>query len=129
EVFLPPFEMALRLGGARSVMNSYAEIDGVPAAGDRRLLTELLRDTWDFDGVVVADYFAVTFLRTLHRVAGSDGAAAGRALWAGIDVELPTISAFGRPLQAAVESGEVDEGLVDRALQRVLEQKIELGLI
>ncbi len=129
EVFLPPFEMALRLGGARSVMNSYAEVDGVPAAGDRRLLTDLLRDTWGFDGVVVADYFAVTFLRTLHRVAGSDGAAAGRALWAGIDVELPTVSAYGEPLAAAVHSGEVDEALVDRAVQRVLEQKLELGLI
>lgn len=129
EVFLLPFEMALRLGGARSVMNSYAEVDGVPAAGDRRLLTELLRGDWGFDGVVVADYFAVTFLRTLHRVAGSDGAAAGRALWAGIDVELPTVSAYGPPLVEAVRSGEVDEALVDRAVQRVLEQKIELGLI
>lgn len=129
EVFLLPFEMALRLGGARSVMNSYAEVDGVPAAGDRGLLTELLRGDWGFDGVVVADYFAVTFLRTLHRVAGSDGAAAGRALWAGIDVELPTVSAYGPPLVEAVRSGEVDEALVDRAVQRVLEQKIELGLI
>ncbi|GAB3750244.1 beta-xylosidase/alpha-l-arabinosidase [Microlunatus parietis] len=129
EVFLLPFEMALRLGGARSVMNSYAEVDGVPAAGDRRLLTDLLRGTWGFDGVVVADYFAVTFLRTLHRVAGTDGAAAGRALWAGIDVELPTVSAYGEPLVSAVRSGEVDEALVDRAVQRVLEQKIALGLI
>lgn len=129
EVFLPPFEMALRLGGARSVMNSYAEVDGVPAAGDRRLLTDLLRDTWGFDGVVVADYFAITFLRTLHRVAGSDGAAAGRALWAGIDVELPTVSTYGDPLVTGVHSGEVDEALVDRAVQRVLEQKIALGLI
>ncbi|MFC7623854.1 glycoside hydrolase family 3 N-terminal domain-containing protein [Microlunatus sp. GCM10028923] len=129
EVFLFPFELALRLGGARSVMNSYAEVDGVPAAGDRRLLTDLLRGTWGFDGVVVADYFAVTFLRTLHRVAGSDGAAAGRALWAGIDVELPTVSAYGPPLVDAVRSGEVDEALVDRAVQRVLEQKIALGLI
>lgn len=129
EVFLPPFEMALRLGGARSVMNSYAEVDGMPAAGDRRLLTDLLRGTWGFDGVVVADYFAVMFLRSLHRVAGTDGEAAGRALWAGIDVELPTVAAYGRPLIEAVTSGAVDEALLDRAVQRVLEQKIALGLI
>ncbi|MET9477072.1 glycoside hydrolase family 3 N-terminal domain-containing protein, partial [Streptomyces sp. NPDC002922] len=50
DVVLPPFEMALREGGARSVMHSYAEIDGVPAAADPALLTELLRDTWGFDG-------------------------------------------------------------------------------
>ncbi|WP_152362690.1 beta-glucosidase family protein [Microlunatus speluncae] len=129
EVFLPPFELALRLGGARSVMNSYAEVDGMPAAGDRRLLTDLLRDAWGFDGVVVADYFAVRFLQSLHRVAGSDAEAAGRALWAGIDVELPTIAAYGEPLITAVTSGAVDEALLDRALQRVLEQKIALGLI
>ncbi|GAA1695062.1 glycoside hydrolase family 3 N-terminal domain-containing protein [Glycomyces endophyticus] len=129
EVFLPPFETALRHGRARSVMNSYAEVDGMPAAGDRRLLTDLLRGTLGFEGVVVADYFAVAFLRTLQRVAATDGEAAARALWAGIDVELPSVAAFGAPLIEAVRSGDLDEALVDRALQRVLEQKIELGLI
>ena len=129
EIFLPPFETALRHGGARSVMNSYAEVDGMPAAGDRRLLTDLLRDTWGFDGVVVADYFAVAFLRSLQHVAETDGEAAARALWAGIDVELPSVAAFGAPLIDAVRSGVLDEALVDRALQRVLEQKIELGLV
>ncbi|GIG36276.1 beta-xylosidase/alpha-l-arabinosidase [Cellulomonas pakistanensis] len=129
DVFYPPFEMALREGGARSVMNSYAEVDGVPAAADRRLLTGLLRDAWEFDGVVVADYFAVAFLRTLQRVAATDGEAAGRALAAGIDVELPSVHAYGEPLVAAVEAGHVPEALVDRALRRVLTQKIELGLL
>ncbi len=129
EIFLPPFETALRHGGARSVMNSYAEVDGMPAAGDRRLLTDLLRGTLGFEGVVVADYFAIAFLRTLQRVAETDGAAAARALWAGIDVELPSVATFGAPLIDAVRSGDLDEALVDRALQRVLEQKIELGLI
>ncbi|WP_091039382.1 beta-glucosidase family protein [Glycomyces harbinensis] len=129
EIFLPPFETALRHGKARSVMNSYAEVDGMPAAGDRRLLTDLLRDTWGFDGVVVADYFAIAFLRTLQRVAETDGDAAARALWAGVDVELPSVAAYGAPLIEAVKAGDVDEALVDRALQRVLEQKIDLGLI
>jgi beta-glucosidase len=129
EIFLPPFETALRHGGARSVMNSYAEVDGMPAAGDRRLLTDLLRDTLGFEGVVVADYFAIAFLRTLQRVAETDGDAAARALWAGIDVELPSVAVYGAPLIDAVRSGGLDEALVDRALQRVLEQKIELGLV
>lgn len=128
DVILPPFEMALR-AGARSVMNSYTDTDGVPAAADPALLTTLLRDTLGFGGVVVADYFAIAFLETLHHVAGSPGEAARLALEAGIDVELPSVNAYGEPLTKAVEDGLVDEKLVDRALARVLAQKCELGLL
>jgi beta-glucosidase len=129
EILLPPFEMALRLGGARSVMNSYAEIDGLPVAADESLLTGLLRDEWGFTGTVVSDYYAVRFLQRLHGLAADGGAAAGLALRAGIDVELPTVDAFGEPLLEAVEAGAVDEALIDRALHRVLTQKAELGLL
>ncbi|MDZ5661715.1 glycoside hydrolase family 3 N-terminal domain-containing protein [Nocardioides sp. S-58] len=128
DVILPPFEMALR-AGARSVMNSYTDTDGVPAASDRALLTTLLRDTLGFDGTVVADYFSIAFLRTLHHVAETDQDAAGLALEAGIDVELPSPNAYADPLLAAVVAGKVDEKLVDRALFRVLRQKCELGLL
>lgn len=128
DVLLPPFEMALRTG-VRSVMNAYTDMDGVPAAADESLLTGLLRETYGFTGTVVADYFAVTFLQTLHNVAGSEGQAAGLALSAGIDVELPTVKCFGQPLLDAIEAGEVDTALVDRALERVLRQKCELGLL
>ncbi|MGW5055256.1 beta-xylosidase/alpha-l-arabinosidase [Actinokineospora sp. NPDC004072] len=129
DVLLPPFEMALRLGGARSVMNSYAAVDGVPPAADPGLLTALLREEWGFTGVVVADYFAVSFLETMHGVADSPGAAAGLALAAGIDVELPSVRCYGEPLAELVRSGAVAEELVDRALTRVLRQKCELGLL
>lgn len=129
DVLLPPFEMAVCEGGARSVMNSYSDLDGVPSAADRWLLTELLRETWDFDGTVVADYFAVAFLKLLHGVADTWADAAGAALEAGIDVELPTVKAFGEPLRAAVTAGVVDGALVDTALRRVLRQKAELGLL
>ena len=128
DVILPPFEMALR-AGARSVMNSYTDIDGVPAAADPALLTGLLRDRLGFTGTVTADYFSVAFLQTLHGVAGSLGEAARLALEAGIDVELPSLNAFGEPLLAAIETGEVDEKTIDRALSRVLLQKCELGLL
>ncbi len=129
EILLPPFEMALRLGGARSVMHSYAEIDGLPVAADESLLTGLLRDEWGFTGTVVSDYFAVRFLERLHGVAADAAAAAGLALRAGVDVELPTVDAFGEPLLEAVEAGAIDEALIDRALHRVLTQKAELGLL
>ncbi|MGW5197802.1 beta-xylosidase/alpha-l-arabinosidase [Streptomyces spiralis] len=129
DVTLPPFEMALREGGARSVMAAYTETDGVPASADPQLLTELLREQWGFTGTVVADYFAIDFLQTLHRVAGSPTESAHLALAAGIDVELPTLKCYGKDLAAAVRAGTVPEELVDRAARRVLVQKCELGLL
>ncbi len=129
DVILPPFEMAVRESGVRSVMNSYSDIDGVPTAADRSLLTDLLRETWGFEGTVVADYFSIAFLKLLHGVADSWADAAGQALHAGIDVELPTVKTFGEPLRRAVETGVLDAALIDIALRRVLRQKEQLGLL
>jgi beta-xylosidase len=129
DVTLPPFEMALREGGARSVMAAYNETDGVPASADPALLTDLLREQWGFTGTVVADYFGINFLQTLHRVAGTPAEAAHAALAAGLDVELPTVKCYGAPLLEAVRAGEIPEELVDRAARRVLLQKCELGLL
>ena len=129
DVLLVPFEMALLDGGARSVMHSYAEIDGVPVAADPELLTGLLRERWGFDGPLVADYYGVAFLRLLHGVAHDLGDAAAQALAAGVDIELPTGDAYLEPLAAAVRDGAVDEALVDRAVTRALRQKAELGLL
>ncbi|MFJ2259824.1 glycoside hydrolase family 3 N-terminal domain-containing protein [Streptomyces sp. NPDC087844] len=129
DITLPPFEFALREGGARSVMAAYTETDGVPASADPYLLTELLREQWDFTGTVVSDYFGVGFLKTLHRVAGTEAQAAHAALAAGVDVELPTVHCNGDPLVEAVRAGDIPESLVDRAAGRVLRQKCELGLL
>ena len=129
DVLLPPFEMVVRDAKPRSVMNAYTDLDGVPTAADRDLLTGLLRETWGFDGTVVADYFSVAFLETLHGTAGDLGDAAAAALEAGIDVELPTVHAFGAPLVRAVAEGRISEEVIDQALRRVLVQKIELGLL
>ncbi|MBU4337078.1 MAG: glycoside hydrolase family 3 C-terminal domain-containing protein [Actinobacteria bacterium] len=129
DVLLPPFEMAVLDGGVRSVMNSYVDVDGVPMASDPTYLTQLLRETWGFDGVVVADYFAVAFLHVMHAVAASKGEAAALALAAGIDVELPTGDTYLEPLAELVRAGQVDEVLVDRAVLRALAQKEELGLL
>ncbi|WP_017616310.1 beta-xylosidase/alpha-l-arabinosidase [Nocardiopsis salina] len=129
DVLLPPFEMAVRLGGAKSLMHAYNDNDGVPAAADHALLTGLLRDVWGFDGTVVADYFGVSFLETLHRVADSPERAGAIALGAGVDVELPTVHCYGARLVEAVLRGDVPESLVDRAARRVLAQKFELGLL
>ncbi len=129
DILLPPFEMALRIGGARSVMQSYNEIDGVPVAADAGLLTELLREAWGFAGTVVSDYFGVAFLEVQHHIAGSLAEAATLALDAGIDLELPNVHCYGPPLLGAVRAGTVPESLVTRAAARVLRQKCELGML
>lgn len=129
DVVLPPFETAVSLAGAGSVMNSYADVDGVPAGADRWLLTELLRDEWGFTGTVVSDYWAVPFLAAMHRTAVDDTDAGAQALAAGIDVELPDAIGFGAGLVDRVRDGQLPEELVDRAARRVLEQKAQLGLL
>ena len=128
DVLLPPFEMAIHEGGARSVMNSYVDIDGVPVTADAHYLTGILRDRWGFDGVVVSDYFAVDFLYSMHRAAADSADAARLALTAGIDVELPSPDAFVT-LADQVRDGRLPVEILDRAVGRVLAQKEELGLL
>jgi beta-xylosidase len=128
DVILPPFEMAVRLGGTRSVMNSYSDVDGVPAGANRELLTGVLREQWGFTGTVVSDYWAVAFLDMMHRVSPDRATSGALALEAGIDVELPGTDAYRRVLDK-VASGELDQAVVDTAVRRVLLQKAELGLL
>ncbi|WP_460518263.1 glycoside hydrolase family 3 N-terminal domain-containing protein [Humibacter antri] len=129
DVMVPPFELVVRDGGVRSVMHAYTDVDGIPSASDESLLTGLLRDTWGFTGTVVADYFGIAFLKALHGVAATWEDAAASALKAGVDIELPTVKAYGDPLVASVESGDLDEAFVERALRRVLLQKAEFGML
>jgi beta-xylosidase len=129
DVILPPFEMAIRDGGARAVMPSYAAVDGVPSHADDDLLTARLRGDLGFTGTVVSDYFGVSFLEMVHGVAGSPAEAAATALGSGVDTELPHRRCYAAPLAEAVRSGLASEDLVDRAAARVLRQKFELGLL
>ncbi len=128
DVYLYPFEAAVRSAGLRSVMNAYSELDGIPAAADRGLLTGILREQWGFVGCVVADYFAVRQLADYHRLAADAVEAAAISLDAGLDVELPGTDCYGAPLLQAVRAGRVAEATVDTAVRRVLTTKFELGL-
>ena len=127
-MILPPFEMALR-AGARSVMNSYTDLYGVPVAADPRLLSDCCATQLGFSGTVTADYFSIAFLQSLHGVAASPGEAAALALEAGIDVELPSLDTYGDRCSPPSPTGSVDEKVIDRALSRVLQQTRELGLL
>jgi len=127
ELLLYPFEIALREGGARAVMPSYSEIDHVPVHGDAALLTTLLRDELGFDGTVVADYFGVNFLQTLHAVSDGKRTSAERALLAGVDVELPNADCY--PTLDADDTPQEVRAAIDRSVRRVLELKAQLGLL
>jgi beta-glucosidase len=128
EVYLHPFEAAIKVGNAQSVMNAYHELDGLPCAADADLLTGLLRETWGFDGTVVSDYFSVRQLASYHHLAEDAVSAASIALAAGLDVELPSTDCYGEPLLEAIKSGSISEAVVDTAVRRVLGAKFDLGL-
>ena len=128
DIFLMPFEAAIREAQLASIMNAYSELDGVVVAGSRAIMTDLLRGELGFDGLVVSDYKAISMLYDYHRVAADRAEAARLALNAGIDVELPTTDCFGSPLLAAVQSGAIAESVIDISVARILQKKFELGL-
>ena len=128
EVYLYPFEKAVKEGGVLSVMNAYHEIDGIPCGASEELLTNILRKEWGFDGIVVSDYGAINQLMSVHKIAQDYGEAAQLALTAGIDSELPRSLCYAEPLKKAVENGAVSMELIDRSVSRILDIKFRLGL-
>lgn len=128
DVMLPPFEMAVREGRVASVMNSYCDIDNEPSAASRWLLTEVLRDRWGFEGIVVSDYWSVNFLTSTHKVAPDEATAAAMAISAGLDVELPNTGSYAH-VPEALERGLLSGEDFDHAVLRALTQKAELGLL
>src|SRR6184192_612464 len=89
DVFLYPFEVVIKEAGARSVMPSYNEVDGVPSHANRWLLHDVLRGEWGFDGVIVSDWFAIADLARKHHVVPDLRSAGRKALDAGVDLEVP----------------------------------------
>jgi beta-glucosidase len=127
DVFLYPFEVAVKQGHAHSVMPSYNEIDGIPSHANRWMLHDVLRGEWDFDGTIVSDWQAIRQLVGRHHVAADDADAARQALAATVDVELPDPEAYPT-LVAQVKQGKLKESAIDDAVRRLLREKFELGL-
>lgn len=128
-VYLPPFKAAID-AGAGNIMSAYMGLNGVPASGNRWLLTDVLREAWGFEGFVVTDAGAAADLATHHFAADRPDAAI-RALNAGIDMEMAP--PFGgdaafRSLPAALEAGLITEDRLDEAVRRVLAMKARMGL-
>jgi len=125
--FLYPFEVAIRVGKAMSVMPSYNEIDGVPSHANEWLLERVLRQEWGFQGFTVSDYEAIAQLDTLHKVAADKDEAAVKALQAGVDTELPDVDAYGR-LADLVRAGRISMETLDKVVARILRAKFLAGL-
>ena len=125
ETYFPPYRAAID-AGARTVMTSFNEIDGIPASGNRWLLTEILREAWGFQGWIVTDYTAVSEMKN-HGTAATDTDAARQALDAGVDVDMVS-ELFMSELPGLVKSGALREEQLDAAVMRVLATKWDLGL-
>jgi beta-glucosidase len=128
DIYLGPFQAAIRDAKMATIMNAYPELDGEVVATSRRILTDLLRDELGFEGLVVSDYEAVVMINNFHYVTEKLDQAAKLALEAGIDVELPEIACYGEPLKAALEAGEISMEVLDTAVERHLNTKFDLGL-
>ena len=128
EVYLLPFQAAIRSAGLASIMNAYPELDGEVVAASRRILTDLLRGQLGFDGLVVSDYLAIPMIFNYHYAAPDLSTATRMAISAGIDVELPTTDCYGDILLGALANGDIKVDLVDTALCRLLQKKFELSL-
>ena len=124
--YFPPFKAAVE-AGAGNVMTAYMDLNGIPAAGNRWLFTEVLRDTWGFEGFVVSDANAVLNLVT-HGFASDLTDAGARAINAGTDMEMAIADPAYAHLPEALESGAASAEAVDASVRRVLEAKIRMGL-
>lgn len=125
--YLPSFEQAIKCGFAHSVMTSYNTIDGVPCSANEWLLQDILRNSWDFNGVVFSDLNAVNAIYATQHVAADPAEAAAMALKAGVDIDLGGYN-YGGFLKEALQRGLVSENDIDRAVRHVLQLKFNLGL-
>ena len=124
EYYLPPYKAAIDAGTA-SVMSSFNEIDGVPATGNKWLLTDLLRKQWGFKGFVVSDYTSLSEMSN-HGV-GDYAAVSALGINAGLDMDM-VAEGFLNTLKKSVAEGKVSQKQIDDACRRILEAKYRLGL-
>ncbi|MGM1049113.1 MAG: beta-glucosidase BglX [Bacillota bacterium] len=125
EYYLLAYKAALD-EGCEMVMTAFNTVHGVPATGNKRLMRDLLRSEWGFDGVLISDWGAVKELIP-HGVAEDEAEAALKAIQAGVDIEMMT-SCYIHHLPELVSEGRVDESLIDEAVLRILSLKKRLGL-
>ncbi|MBD3240055.1 MAG: hypothetical protein GF331_05675 [Chitinivibrionales bacterium] len=124
--FLPPFERAVRAGCA-TIMTAYHSIDGTPCTANHWLLTEILRDTWGFEGVVTTDAGNVWYMHTRQMVSATEADATGRGIEAGNDI-INCSTGLQKATREALDAGATTEEAITRAARRVLRLKFLVGL-
>jgi beta-glucosidase len=124
-VYLPPFRAAIEAGVA-TVMASFSELDGVPASGNRFLMTQILRDEWQFEGFVVSDWGSIEQL-VVHGFAADEKEAAYEGVAAGVNMEMAS-RAYARHVAGLVEEGRIGLDWLDLMVAAVLRLKLRLGL-
>jgi beta-glucosidase len=124
-VILPPFKAAAE-AGVGTFMNAFNILNGVPATADAFLQRDILKGDWNFDGFVVSDWGSIKEI-AYHGAAGDLKEAARRAAIAGSDMDMESY-AYVKHLEDLVETGAVDEALINDAVYRILKAKFELGL-
>jgi beta-glucosidase len=124
-VYLPPFRIAVDAGVA-TLMASFSDLDGIPATGNRFLMTQVLREEWRFDGFVVSDWASIKQL-TVHGFTANDREAAHAALSAGVNMEMAT-SVYADNLESLLAQGRIDEKQIDAMVADILRVKLRLGL-
>ena len=126
EVYLKPFEKCFKEGGAQSVMAAYNSWEGVPCSCNEKLLTDILREEWNFQGFVVSDYGGVEGVARAHKLVDTDWKAQALCVKAGLEVNLPSDSFEN--LKTAYTKGWLTDEDVDKAVLRVLTAKFKIGL-
>jgi beta-glucosidase len=124
EYYLPPYKAAVDAGVA-SAMTSFNEIDGIPATGNKWLLTDLLRRQWGFKGFVVTDYTAINEM--IHHGSGDLQQVSAMALRAGTDMDMVG-EGFLTTLKQSLKEGKITLQMIDDACRRILEAKYKIGL-
>ena len=125
EVYLPPFKAAVDAGVA-SFMNSFNDINGIPATGNTYIQRDLLKGSWNFNGLTVSDWGSIREMIPHGYVSDLKGAAE-KAILAGCDIDMES-RAYHIHLKKLVEEGTVSEDYIDDAVRRILFKKFELGL-
>ena len=125
EYYLPAYKAALD-EGCEMVMASFNTVDGIPASGNEKLMRGILRDEWGFEGILISDWASIREM-IAHGAAEDDCEAAYRAMRAGVDIEMMT-PCYVQHLPQLIESGRIDESLIDEAVLRILQLKNKLGL-
>ncbi|MBN2325740.1 MAG: glycoside hydrolase family 3 C-terminal domain-containing protein [Candidatus Omnitrophica bacterium] len=126
-VFLPPWEAAIKEGGALGVMATYPAIDGIAVHSSSHILTDILRHELGFKGLVLCEGGGLSTV-VYEGLAENQKQAGVLNLKAGVDVGISWEDAYLQPLIENVQEGWISEDLIDRAVRRILRQKIRLGL-